>query len=431
MIKRRNAIPESHKAALRDQRYRNPQPNTQLQQCFQSRGGIKRPRSKHGEAQSLSEDAAGSLSADAAAEMIEIPVPRDLVLSMLSLRDIFNCDETGLCWKMPPDQRLPTVSSRKKEKTRICALFCCNSDASERLPIWFIGCARRPRAFTAAGINPENLGCKWRSNTKASMGGDIFKEWLLWFDQRMGGRKVALLLDNLSIHKAAYVEIGEQLQNTLVIWLPGHSTSRFQPLDQGIVRMWKAYWKREWILYVMAEFDRGFNPISTMTILQALWWAIPAWNIDVKDDIIRQCFKNALTIEDIHEIDNDEIELMDEIQQGIQKLELSNHIQEAMSIRQFLDPADEHVNDDFVDLDDNLISQLHPENRASDDDDDAWEALPQISPAEGLECLYKLRLFEEQQVDADQRLIQHLMRHERVLLRKKIEKEQQSHVRMF
>jgi hypothetical protein len=275
----------------------------------------------------------------------------------------------------------------------------------------------------------KNLGCKWRSNTKARMSEDIFKEWLFWFDQRMGGRKVALLLDNLSIHKAAYAEIGEQLQNTLVIWLPASSTSRFQPLDQGIVRVWKAYWKRQWILYMMAEFDRGFNPISTMTILQALRWAIPAWNIDLKDDIIRQCFKKALTIEDITEID--EKDLMNEIQQGIQKLELSNHIQEAMSIRQFLNPADEQVNDDVVDLDDNTTSQFDPANGASDDDDDAWEALPQISPAEALECLYKLRLFEEQQVDGDQRLIQHLMRHERVLLRKKIEKEQQSHVRMF
>jgi hypothetical protein len=36
----------------------------------------------------------------------------------------------------------------------------------------------------------------------------------------------------------------------------------------------------------MAEFDRSFNPVLTIIILQALQWAIPAWNIDLKDDTI-------------------------------------------------------------------------------------------------------------------------------------------------
>ncbi|PKX89098.1 uncharacterized protein P174DRAFT_379343, partial [Aspergillus novofumigatus IBT 16806] len=64
-----------------------------------------------------------------------------------------------------------------------------------------------------------------------------------------------------------------------------------------------------------------------------------------------------------------------------------------------------------------------------DDDDDAWEPLPQISPADALECLYKLRLFEEQQADYDERLIQHLMRHERVHLQRMMHKKQQTDIR--
>jgi hypothetical protein len=180
---------------------------------------------------------------------------------------------------------------------------------------------------------------------------------------------------------------------------------------------------------MMAEFDRGFNPIETMTILQALRWAISAWNIDLKDDTIQQCFKKALAIKDSIEIH--EKEVMDEIQQGLQKLQLSHNIQEAMSLSQFLNPADEQVNDNITNLDDIIISQFAPETCESDDDDDAWEPLPQISPADALECLYKLRLFEEQQVDADQHLIQHLMRHERVLLQRKMQKQQQTDIRMF
>jgi hypothetical protein len=124
---------------------------------------------------------------------------------------------------------------------------------------------------------------------------------------------------------------------------------------------------------------------------------------------------------------------VDEIQQGLQKLQLSHNIQEAMSISQFLNPADEQVDDNLMDIDDIILSQFAPENHESDDDDgdDAWEPLPQTSPADALECLYKLRLFEEQQVDADQSLIQHPMRHERVLLKKKAEKQKQIDIRNF
>ena len=59
------------------------------------------------------------------------------------------------------------------------------------------------------------------------MTADIFKEWLLWFDNKMNadGRKVALLMDNFSAHESAFKELGFQLQNTFIIWLPANSTT--------------------------------------------------------------------------------------------------------------------------------------------------------------------------------------------------------------
>jgi hypothetical protein len=172
-------------------------------------------------------------------------------------QDIFNCDETSLYWRLIPDRSLTTRAppGRKKENSRISALFCCNSDASERLPIWFIGTAKKPRAFAAAGVNIENLGCVWRSNKKAWTTTDIFKEWLFWFDKEMnaGGRKVTLLMDNFSDHESAFKEFGFKLQNTFIVWLSANSTTRYQPLDQGIIYTWKAYWKKQWLLYMMRE----------------------------------------------------------------------------------------------------------------------------------------------------------------------------------
>jgi hypothetical protein len=80
------------------------------------------------------------------------------------------------------------------------------------------------------------------------------------------------------------------------------------------------------------------------------------------------------------------------------------------------------VNDSLLELDDIILTQYTPADQADEEDDDNWEPLPQISAVEALESLYKLRLFEEQQVDADKALIQYLVRHERVILGRKLEK---------
>jgi hypothetical protein len=54
----------------------------------------------------------------------------------------------------------------------------------------------------------------------------------------MSGWNVVLLMDNFSAHQAAVIEIQSSsypLQNTLIIWLPANSISRYQPLNQGFI----------------------------------------------------------------------------------------------------------------------------------------------------------------------------------------------------
>lgn len=369
----------------------------------------------------------GSFSERAAAEIIGICHS----LKHYKPQDIFNCDETGLNWRLFPDRSLTTgpISGQEKEKSRVTAHFCCNSDGSERLPIWFIGTAKRPRAFRAARINVDNLGCFWRYNRIAWMTGTIFKEWLLWFDKEMTGRNVVLLMDNFSSHQSAYGEIAHQLQNTLVIWLPGDSNSRYQPLDQGIISTWKTYWKRHWVSFMVEQFDNGFNPISTMTILRAVRWAISIWEFDLPGDTIKNCFRRALTVEGSQETTNQE--LIREVEKGLQQLQFANHIRELMDINQFLSPSEEQVDDDSIDLDDAILSQYEPVRELPEDDDELYQPLPQISVLEALESLQKLRLFEEQQIEGNKDIIKSLRRHERTLIQTNFERQRQTDIRFF
>ena len=166
--------------------------------------------------------------------------------------------------------------------------------------------------------------------------------------------------------------------------------------------------------------------MSAITILDAIRWAISAWDIDLSAETIRNCFKKALSSEDSTEIHDQE--LIKGIEKGLQGLELSNNIQQAMDINQFLNPADEQVNDSLIGIDDAVLSQFSLEDEGQEEDDD-WHILPQITASEALESLYKLQLYEEQRVDANRGLIQLLRHHERVLLGRKQEKQQQADIR--
>ena len=160
----------------------------------------------------------------------------------------------------------------KKDKARITAVLCCNATGTDRAPIWYIGTAARPTCFRTARIQGlENLGGKWRHNPTAWIDHSIMEEWLTWFDNR-ARRPVLLLMDNFSAHELAVRIIQERngLRFTTVKWLPPNATSIHQPLDQGIIKNWKAMIRKEFIRFIAETFDLGQNPVSKMNVLRAV-----------------------------------------------------------------------------------------------------------------------------------------------------------------
>lgn len=53
--------------------------------------------------------------------------------------------------------------------------------------------------------------------------------------------------------------------------------------------------------------DQGLDPIATITVFGAIRQAIFAWDLDVSSEVIRKCFKKALSPEDPSEIQNQEL----------------------------------------------------------------------------------------------------------------------------
>ena len=297
--------------------------------------------------------------------------------------------------------------------------------------IYYIGTAKNPRAFAASRVNINNLNIRWKWNSKAWMTGEIFEEWLRWFDTIMIHRKVVLLMDNFSAHELAVKSINNStspLRNTLVIWLPANSTSRFQPLDQGIINTWKTYWKRQWVKYIVCEFDNGRNPMVSMNILKALQWGIQAWELDVSAYTIKNCYQKALSIS-LNILDtqstSDIQSLVNEISSDIRIMQ--TWVPNPMDIENFLNPIDEIVTDDLGTIDHVVLSGFLPE--VDEDEIEIEEA--QVLHDEAIQALKKLCLYEEQQDQGEAHLISALHKHERLVEARKVGGRKQSDIRDF
>ena len=124
------------------------------------------------------------------------------VLNEYEARDVFNADETGLFYRCLPDKTLSfkgqQCSGGKKSKERITVMVACNSNGSEKLPLFVIGKSIKPRCFK----NVKTLPVEYTANKKAWMVVTMFTDWLLKSDKRFlrEKRKVAIVIDNCPAH---------------------------------------------------------------------------------------------------------------------------------------------------------------------------------------------------------------------------------------
>ena len=206
--------------------------------------------------------------------------------------DIFNCDETGLFFRALPDKTLATKGSKcfggKCSKDRLSVLFCTSSTGEKLKPL-VIGKAKKPRCFK--NVNVSELPVKWEAQSKAWMTGVIFAKWLNQLDRTMcrQGRKILLFLDNARCHPQEDL----QLTNITLKFFPPNCTSCLQPLDLGIIRCFKAHYRKQLLRYVLAKMEDDQSSVSEIakcvTALNAVDWIARAWN-EVKENTIQHCF---------------------------------------------------------------------------------------------------------------------------------------------
>jgi len=210
--------------------------------------------------------------------------------------DIFNCDETGLFYRILPENTMNFINETcidgNLSKERLTIMLCTNMVGEFEKPL-IIGKVGKHNCFK--NVNIDNLDIVWKSNTKAWMTRNIMTEWLLDFDYRMtqSKRNIVLFLDNASSHPLL-----NNLQSIKLIFFPPYLSSCCQPLDQGIIQNFKILYRQCVLKHQLSIMDNGSGLLNRINVLHAILWIKNAVN-EVKRSTVRNSFiKSGILISD-------------------------------------------------------------------------------------------------------------------------------------
>ena len=217
--------------------------------------------------------------------------------SKYAASDIYNCDETGLYFRVLPEGtmcfRTNKLSESKKATQRLTVLLTANMDGSDKRKPQVIGKSVKPKCFRGVASLPVT----YKANKNAWMTAAIFQYWVNDFNKCMQAKRrtVCLLLDNCSAHK---IETAH-LKSAELEFLPANTTSSVQPLYQGIIRNFKHYYRRRMLQKVLLTIDVDENATATnvahaISVLDAVNFMSVAWQ-DVSAETIQNCFFRGLT----------------------------------------------------------------------------------------------------------------------------------------
>ncbi|WP_227549602.1 hypothetical protein, partial [Acinetobacter baumannii] len=107
-----------------------------------------------------------------------------------------------------------------------------------------------PRCFKGV----KSLPCQYKAQKKAWMESEIFTDYVKKLDAKFEteGRKIALIIDNCPAHPEV-----TGLKAVELVFLPPNTTSKTQPMDQGVIRALKAYYRSNLVKRQIKFIDAG------------------------------------------------------------------------------------------------------------------------------------------------------------------------------
>ena len=209
------------------------------------------------------------------------------LLSKFSLADIYNADEFGFMYATLPSVTLhfnnETCKGGKLSKSRLTGLVAASATGN-KLPLLIIGKSQKPRCFK----NVRCFPCSYKAKAKAWMNSSSFTEWLYDLDKKFleEKRKILMLVDNCPAHPDV-----PNLKAITLRFLPKNTTSKLQPMDQGVIRSMKAYYRKDLVRRAITSIEK-YGAAPKINVLDAMSMLSVAWESMLTKTIVN-CFKHA------------------------------------------------------------------------------------------------------------------------------------------
>lgn len=315
------------------------------------------------------------------------------ILQRYPARDIFNCDETALFWKLAPTTTLAFKDEKchggKHAKDRV-SIVVGASMIGEKLPLLVIGKSAHPRAF-----RNKRVPLDYTHNSKAWMTGYIFQEYVRKIDKRMASnsRHIALIVDNCPSHVRV-----NNLHFVTLIFLPPNTTSKTQPMDCGVIWSLKAHYRKQLMAKHLIAHDA--NMTFKSNLLLSLNWLQCSWE-SVTEETIANCFIKAgfvvQTEDSTVPVASSPNEIPSDIGSIFERFRTVFGIDSDAALTSFISIDDDVITSENI-SESEIIRHLSASTDAanidsedSDCTDDQFEPLIP-SPAEALDMLEKIRL---------------------------------------
>ena len=292
----------------------------------------------------------------------------------------------------------------KVDKARITAHLNCNADGSHKLDPWLIGNSKNPRAFGRQNQKIKAMPFIYGFNKKAWMTGEIFRQYLEWFDNQMVRRQVLLLCDRFSAHEAAIHAATDReelrLRYTRVEFLPANATSLYQPLDQGIINNIKVYYRKYWLTFMLHLTMSDRDPCKEVTLFNAVWWLIDAWFQRVSPTTIANCWRKSQLFGLVFGPEPKPKDWDEEVEEIRRLAKELNFAYEPEDIAAFVNPEEESIQEPSGNMLDHL-AMIYSEQLDHDeaDGEEIEEMTPEVSLGKATEALETLISFEKFQED--------------------------------
>jgi len=150
------------------------------------------------------------------------------------------------------------------------------------------------------------------------------------------------------------------LRNTTVFYLPPNATSKIQPCNVGIIRNFKAYYRRRFNQLLLQRLEDNVVDPENINILCAIQMVVRAWTYEMKLETIFNYFRHYKIystdkpIVDASEECPLDLEVIEDLELQIRQF----HYHNPMDIMNLLNYPEEQVTAYTPDVDDVIEDQL-------------------------------------------------------------------------